>query len=51
MYNKILILTNSSSGLWEFRRELIQQLSEKIGEVVASTPDSGYIDELEQIKC
>lgn len=51
MYNKILILTNSSSGLWEFRRELIQQLSEKYGEVVASTPDSGYIDELEQIKC
>ena len=42
MDSKILILANSSSGLYSFRRELIGRLLEN-HPVVASTPDRGSI--------
>ena len=48
---KILILANSSSGVYDFRRELIQALMQKRYEVVASNPDQDKTDELEHIGC
>lgn len=51
MQNKVLILANSSSGLWGFRKELIQSLKEKYKEVVASTPNSGSWENFESIGC
>ena len=50
MRNKILILTNSSSGLYSFRRELIAKLLDN-HHVAASTPDRGSIPELETMGC
>ena len=50
MSDKILILTNNSNGLYNFRRELIQKLGRKYT-VVASTPFDLSIDELKQSGC
>lgn len=50
MQNKILILANSSSGLYDFRKELIMAL-EKSGKVVASVPDGDKIQNLHKIGC
>lgn len=51
MQNKILILTNSSSGLWNFRKELIGALRDDYKNIVVSTPGAGYLQELESIGC
>lgn len=48
---KVLILTNSSAGLWLFRRELIARLIKEGCEVVASTPDDGRVADLEALPC
>lgn len=48
---RIAIIANSSTGLFNFRQELIQQLKEKNNEVIAITPDNGKIDELKEIGC
>ena len=50
MIGKILILTNSSAGLYNFRRELIQSL-QNLGSVSASTPDCGRVEELQELGC
>lgn len=50
MKKKILILTNSSSGLYSFRRELLTELV-KEHSVVVSSPDSGRFDDLKDIGC
>lgn len=47
---KIVIIANSSKGLFNFRQELIQKLLEK-NEVVAVTPNNGSVDELESLGC
>ena len=47
---KIVILTNSSKGLWGFRQELIEELLKK-NEVVAVTPFNGRIKELNCLGC
>ncbi|MDK0613776.1 glycosyltransferase family 4 protein [Clostridium perfringens] len=47
---KILIITNSSSGLYKFRKKLIQELV-KENEINVITPDSGFIDELKELGC
>lgn len=48
---KILILSNSDSGLFQFRGELIKTLTETY-EVVCCTPnEDGYIDKIEQLGC
>lgn len=47
---KMLILANSSSGLYNFRQELIAEL-EKEHSVVAATPFSGREQELRNIGC
>lgn len=46
----ILILTNSDSGLYLFRKELIQEIIRN-NIVYISLPDGQYIKNLEQIGC
>lgn len=48
---KVLILANSSSGLYDFRKELILQLIFQGDCVVASSPDTGFVFELDSIGC
>ena len=47
---KILILANSSKGLFGFRQELITELV-KNNEVAAYTPNNGSVEELEALHC
>lgn len=47
---KIVILANSSSGVYDFRKELILELI-KQNKIVVITPDSGKFQELEDIGC
>lgn len=47
---KILILTNSSRGLYSLRRDLITELL-KMNEVAAYTPEDGSVEELEALGC
>ncbi len=50
MQNKILVLANSSGGLFNFRGKLLEELL-KNHEVVVYTPNNGKILELESIGC
>ena len=47
---KILILANSSVGLYRFRRELIEELV-KGNDVYVDIPDDEYRDEIKKLKC
>ena len=47
---KFLIITNHSYMLWQFRKELIQELLKK-GEVVISTPFVGHEDDFKALGC
>lgn len=47
---KILIISNSSSGLYKFRKDLIKELT-KNNELAVITPNSGFISELENLGC
>lgn len=47
---KIMILANSSNGLWGFRQELIKELLKK-NEVLAITPYDGFVEELNGLGC
>lgn len=51
MCSKVLILANSSSGLYDFRNELILELKKKYDEVVVSVPEKDKTSELERIGC
>lgn len=46
--SKVLIFANSSGGLYGFRNELMRALGEKY-EVVACTPDDGWMDRLRSV--
>ncbi len=48
---KVLILANSSSGLYDFRNELIEKLLEKGTEVVISLPDDSKTKEFTEEGC
>lgn len=48
---KILITANNSSGLWNFRQELIQTLISKGNEVFISLPFGERIEDLKSIGC
>lgn len=50
MSEKILVLANSSGGLYSFRRELLSALS-KYGALHASVPNNGRFPELEELGC
>lgn len=47
---KIMILTNSSNGLWGFRQELIKELLKK-NDVVAVMPYDGFVEKLNELGC
>lgn len=47
---KVMILANSSSGLYEFRRELLEELL-KNHKVMICLPDGDYIDEMVEMGC
>lgn len=48
---KILILANFGLGLYQFRRELLEELINKNNEVFISLPDDGYVKKLESLGC
>ena len=48
---KILFLANSDSGLYNFRRELIEALRELKCDIYISLPRGRYIDALESLGC
>ena len=50
MKKRILILANSSAGLYSFRKELILRLQD-YGEVYASIPDDGHFEDVEALGC
>lgn len=50
MPEKVLILANSSSGLYDFRNELITELG-KTCQVVASVPAEDKVDDLQALGC
>ena len=47
---RVLILANSDSGLYQFRKELIEELTEKY-EVYASTPFGNYKSDIQKLGC
>lgn len=47
---KILIITNHSFMLWQFRRELIEELL-KVHEVLISVPFGDHIDDFKRLGC
>ncbi|HAT4328043.1 glycosyltransferase family 4 protein [Clostridium perfringens] len=48
---KVLIITNSSSGLYQFRKDLIKEFNKRDYKVEVVTPSSGFINELENLGC
>lgn len=50
MKEKFLVLANSSSGLYGFRRELLAALQAK-GQICASVPNNGCFEDLKQLGC
>ena len=48
---KILIVTNSSSGLYNFRRDLIKELIKQRNIIEVITLNDGYIQELKELGC
>ncbi|BDU84411.1 glycosyltransferase family 4 protein [Clostridium perfringens] len=48
---KVLIVTNSSSGLYQFRRDLIKDLIKKNNKVEVISPNCGFINELKGLGC
>ena len=44
MASSLLILSNSDSGLYDFRKEVLKALLEKGFRVAVSVPDTGYVD-------
>ncbi len=45
---KILVLSNSSSGIWQFRRELIEKILELKCEVYLSVPHGEFFEDFEK---
>lgn len=50
MNKTVLVLANSSDGLYGFRRELLERMG-KSAKVYAATPDDGFFDELRALGC
>lgn len=51
MGKSVLILGNSDSGLYDFRRELLQALLEAGYQVHVSVPDTGYVNRIKALGC
>ena len=50
MKNQVLVLSNSSDGLYGFRKELLAELSQQ-STLCASVPDNGRFEELRALGC
>lgn len=48
---KILILANNSIGLWKFRGELLEKLTDEENEVYVSCPNGEFIDKIKNLGC
>lgn len=48
---KILVLANFGMGLYNFRKELLEELIKQDNEVYISLPDDEYVPKLEKIGC
>ena len=48
---KLLIVANSSLGLYKFRKEIIESIAKKGDSIKILTPDRGKIEELESLGC
>lgn len=51
MASCVLILSNSDSGLYDFRKEVLRALLDEGKRVVISVPDTGYVERLRQLGC
>ena len=51
MAKSILILSNSDSGLCDFRKELLCELVSKGYRVLVSVPDTGYVERIRSFGC
>ncbi len=51
MASSILILSNSDSGLYDFRKEVLKALMEKGVHVLVSVPDTGYVERIKALGC
>ena len=51
MKKKILILTNSDSGLYDFRKEVLERLVQEGYEVIVSVPEGNYRQRIEDLGC
>lgn len=51
MASSLLILSNSDSGLYDFRKEVLKALLEKGFRVAVSVPDTGYVDKIKALGC
>ena len=47
----ILILSNKDSGLYDFRREVLQALQKEGWRVLVSVPDTGYVQRIRKLGC
>ena len=47
----VLILSNSDSGLYDFRREVLQALLDEGRRVLVSVPDTGYVQRIRALGC
>lgn len=48
---KIIIITNTSGGLYLFRKELIQELIKSFYDIIVITTNTGRISELKELGC
>ncbi len=51
MASCVLILSNSDSGLYDFRKEVLQALLNEGWQVLVSVPDTGYVERIRQLGC
>ena len=51
MASCVLILSNSDSGLYDFRKEVLQALLNEGRRVLVSVPDTGYVERIRQLGC
>lgn len=48
---KILILANNDSGVFKFRKELIEELVKKKNQIYVSVPEGDFIDAINELGC
>ena len=51
MKQSVLVLGNSDSGLYDFRKEVLTALMQEGYEVHVSVPDTGYLEKIKKLGC